>query len=163
MKTPVIHTLRELTRESKYNNVKAILVKIDETQFWSEDIQIKANGKIFGVYLIDLTSPTHLCSIEINYPAYWVFNHFENISAWQDNNGEWLPDGDSELTELERTNDSEVSYYTENSSFEVIEKIKYKRTEFNELLNNIDENPERAKSEWIETLLENYNNNHPNL
>ncbi len=161
MKKEII-SLQELTSAKKYQRVKACVVLVDETKNWDSNIQKKASGKIYGLYVIDLTSPTHLCSIQINYPAYWIANHFENVSAWQDSEGNWLDSADSELFNYEHDNGGEyVSYFLQSSSFECLSVLKYKVREFKDLLSDFDDDDEKSKQKWIESLVEYYSSNSP--
>lgn len=46
-------------------------VRIDETEFWSDDVREKVD-KIYGIYLIDKSSHTHLCSATPSYAMYYM-------------------------------------------------------------------------------------------
>lgn len=157
-----ILSLHTLTTEKKYQRVKACVVLVDETKNWSEEIQKKARGKIYGLYVIDLTSPTHLCSIQIDYPAYWVANHFEDVSAWQDSEGNWLDSADSEIFNYEHDNGGEyVTYFSRSSSFECVALCEYKVREFKKLLSDFHYIHEKATQKWIDSLVEYYSGNSP--
>lgn len=54
-----------------------VVVAIDETEFWAEEIQKEAK-KIEGVYLVNLKEPTHLCELAISFPAKFLKNFFHN-------------------------------------------------------------------------------------
>lgn len=58
--------------------IKYAVVKIDQTQYWHDDIKAKAN-KIWTVSLVDLTQPTNLCEISISYPYEELKHFFEDI------------------------------------------------------------------------------------
>lgn len=107
----MIKTLKQLEAEG----VKFAVIKIDETLHWKDNIAKKAK-KIFGVYLIDLTQPTNLCSPEINFPAQALKNFFTKIKGFNED----------ELTQLELHEgiDGEWRYYLENSSFEVAKEYR---------------------------------------
>lgn len=157
--TANIESLYELGRYS--TTVRAIVVKVDETNHWAEEIQQKAKGKIYGIYLVDLTEPTHCCSLSIDYPAYFIKNHFENVEFWQDSLGNWLNNAD-ELFELEFEGGVDSGrYFSEHSSFEVVSKVERLDEEFEAELNFIDDNKEKAHAEWIDNLIEYYNGNSP--
>lgn len=55
-----------------------VVVAIDETEYWHENIQ-KAAKKIEGVYLVNLKQPTHLCELALSYPAKFLYNFFHNV------------------------------------------------------------------------------------
>lgn len=91
---------------------KFIVVTVDETYAWREDIQEKAK-KIEGVYLIDLTKPTHCCELAVSYYATFLSNFFHNRDAWDDD----------ELTTMELDNGDEPGHYFSGSSiFNVVKR-----------------------------------------
>lgn len=144
--------IERLSDLAKSGRIKGVVVAADETEYWDDDIRKKANGPIYGIYFIDLTQPTHCCSITVDYPAYFICNQFSNVSAWQDENGDWLPGADSELTEYEMcTDDPEVTYFTASSSFSVIET----NLDSKKLIKEI------GHDEWIEAIRENLRGNIP--
>lgn len=137
---------------AKSGRIKGVVIAVDETEYWSEDIQKKANGPIYCLYFIDLTQPTHCCSIEVNYPRYFITNQFSNISAWQDADGNWLPGGDTELTELEsNSGDETVSYVLENTTCAIVETVKPSKR----LIADV------GHDEWLENIREYYQGNTP--
>ena len=78
------------------------VIKIDETEHWREDIQKQAD-KIFGVYLVDLTEPTHCCELSVSYPADNIKNFFENprnISEDELTENELMANGIGEISYL---------------------------------------------------------------
>lgn len=68
-------SLNQLTNEG----VKYAVVKVDNTQYWHDDIKIKAK-KIWTVSLVDLTQPTNLCEISVSYPFEELRHFFEDIT-----------------------------------------------------------------------------------
>lgn len=94
---------------------KFIVVTVDETENWREDIAEKAK-RIDGVYIIDLTKPTHLCELSVSYYAIFISNFFHNVDAWRDGEDNVT----EELCEMERDNGGEFGcYFSGNSTFEV--------------------------------------------
>ena len=91
-------TLYDLANEGN----RIIVIAIDETKFWKDEIAKKAK-KIHGVYIVNLTEPTHNCSIEVDYPAECIRNEVQNPE----------PFGEDELTELELQEgiDGEIRYF----------------------------------------------------
>lgn len=88
-KTDVLFSLNELANNPEN---KFVVVAIDETKYWHEDIQREAK-QIDGVYLVDLTQPTHLCELAISFPATFLYNFFhdtmsEDSYSWECFNGE---------------------------------------------------------------------------
>jgi hypothetical protein len=144
METIKIKSLGELGAKS--STVRAVVVKIDETDCWSEEIQTKAKGKIYGIYC---------ASIAVDYPAYWIKNHFENIEI---ENGDWI---DDELTLLEFQEDggSDFSYFNEHSRFDVIDEISQTDEQYKKEQETINDDPKKAHEQWIESLIENYRAN----
>jgi len=65
------------------------LVKIDETEYWSPDIQEKV-GRIFGVYIVDLSCRTFCCEVTPSYSLHFVESQWvaeiseDEIEAFQD-------------------------------------------------------------------------------
>lgn len=60
---------------------KYLLMVIDETTMWREDIRVKA-GKIEGIYLVNLKEPTHLCELSVSFPAEHIGNFLHNIEGF---------------------------------------------------------------------------------
>jgi hypothetical protein len=50
--------------------------KVEETENWNSEAK-KLYKKFYGVYLVRIGEPTHICSAETNYPAYFLYNVFE--------------------------------------------------------------------------------------
>lgn len=59
--------------------IKYAVVKVDNTQYWHDDIKVKAK-KIWTVSLVDLTQPTNLCEISVSYPFEELRHFFEDIT-----------------------------------------------------------------------------------
>jgi hypothetical protein len=83
MKTELI-SLNELANNEENGFV---VVAIDETEYWHEDIQ-KEGKKIEGVYLVNLKEPTYLCEMAVSFPARFMYNFFhdemsENSHSWE--------------------------------------------------------------------------------
>lgn len=99
------------------------IIKIDETKYWREDIRVKAD-KIFGVYFVDLTEPTHCCELAVSYLAESIKNYFENPKNITED----------ELTECELCEQGlgEISYLSGSSTYH-IEKL-YKDTDKEEIM-----------------------------
>lgn len=97
-------TLNQLAGEG----VQFVVIKIDETKYWKDEIKDKA-CKIEGVYLIDLTEPTHLCEISVSYPGTQLKNFIQNFEAFSED----------ELTELEREELEVCKYFHGNSEFNI--------------------------------------------
>ena len=83
---------------------KIIIIAIDETKHWRDDITSKANA-IYGVYMVNLTKPTNCCSITVSYPAECLRNELQNVSSFDEDT----------LTQLERVDgiDGECRYFDE--------------------------------------------------
>jgi hypothetical protein len=93
---------------------KWAVIAFDETYNWSEEILNRGVNKIEGVYLINLKMPTHLCSLDVAYPAIFLSNFFDNREQFDDD----------EITELERENGGEnVTYYSGSSTPKIISTI----------------------------------------
>lgn len=92
-----------------------IVVAIDETYGWREDIAKKA-GKIEGVYLIDLTKPTCLCELSVSYYGTFLRNYFHNVDKF---------DFDNKDAEMEYDNGGEDGrYFSGYSVFNVAKKYR---------------------------------------
>jgi len=125
-KTNLIKSLSELEKQG----VHFALVRVDETEHWAEDIAAKA-GKIEGVYLVNLTEPTNICSFEVVYWAQFVGNFFEGVDGF--------PEDD--ITELERNDGGEPgTYFSERSTFHVAKEYG-EEWDFEEALENERCNP----------------------
>lgn len=113
MKKPNTKSLNELANNPRN---KYALIAIDETEYWRDDIREKANCKIFGVYMVNLKEPTHLCSFDVSYPAEWVKNFFESSEGWNEDDESEM----DELVELEMTSEDDgFQYLSGNSVFDV--------------------------------------------
>lgn len=119
-------TLCQLEKEG----VKFAVIKIDETSYWKKETAKKAK-QIFGVYLVDLTQPTHLCSIETNFPAQCIKNFFVETKGFNED--------DLTQFELQEGIDGEWRYYLENSTFEVVKE--YCEGEYEEAIEYEQGNP----------------------
>lgn len=96
-------TLNKLSNDG----IRFVVVKRNENSYWKEDIIIKAIN-IEGVYLIDLTQPTHLAELAVSYPYECIKNHIQNFEAFSED----------ELTALE--NESlEPGYFNGGSTFSI--------------------------------------------
>ena len=118
-------TLKELER----TGAKYAIIKIDETKYWDKRIRDIA-GQIDGVYIVNLTEPTHCCSIEVNFPAEQIRNFMHNIDGFEEN----------ELYELEYVEGIEgYKYFLESDSFEVVKT--YEEGTYEDALENERANP----------------------
>ena len=124
---PQIATLKELEKQG----IKFVLIASDETEHWRDDIKKKAK-KILTYALVNLTEPTHCCSIEVNFPRTDVYHRFKDISKFE---------FDNELFELERvSHDDAFSYVLENSTVKVVSTWTGEETE-EEILDYLQGNP----------------------
>jgi hypothetical protein len=118
-------TLNQLAEEGN----RFAVVKIDETKYWAESVINKVMGEIYGVYLVDLTAPTHLCSIEISYPATNLKNFVPEPGTL----------GEDELFETEQSPENlreDYVYFTGTSALEVVKLYgadKYPEESFEEM------------------------------
>lgn len=137
-KTQTLHDLtKDLVRPASW-----CVVAINETYMWKDDIQKKA-GKILGIYFVNLMEPTHLCSIDISYPATFLYNIIENVENFDED----------ELCELEMNDGGQDgSYFGEYTHFETVIPSYMPASWF-----------EEAKQEgenWEESQIEYYRCNH---
>ncbi len=72
-------TLNELANSRN----KFVVIAIDETNMWSDDIAKRA-GKIEGVYLVNLKEPIHLCELAISYEATLMRNFLHSTEGFTD-------------------------------------------------------------------------------
>jgi hypothetical protein len=154
----VIKSLDELASKRKRNEgaTRLVAVAVDETHHWAEEIQKKAKGPILGLYLVDLTEPTHLCSLDYAYPAYFIQNHFTDVSAWRGEDGEWLDGGEDELAELESNGgDEHVTYFNRRSAYVVLKEVKLSDKAYKKELDWEDDDHQK----WIDSYLEHYHGN----
>jgi hypothetical protein len=144
-------------RKPNQPTLRLVVVAANETDHWADEIQAKAKGPIYAVYLVDLTQPTHCCSFQVDYYARFLMNHFTDVSTWQDENGDWLPGMDNELTELEFTDgDSDGSYFSENSTFKILDEVRLSNKRYQKELSF-----EGSHDKWIESYIEHYKGNWP--
>ena len=122
-----IETLSALEKQG----IKFVLIASDQTKDWRDDIKAKAE-QILTYALVDLTKPTHCCSIEVNFPCTDVYHRFKN---WQKFEFE------TELFELEQVDfENEFSYVLENTSVRVVKVWTGEETE-EEILDYLKGNP----------------------
>lgn len=120
--------LLTLTEMEKTGN-KFAIVKVNETGYWNAAI-IKKAKKVECVYMVNLSEPTHLCSIEVAFPAISLRNVFEKTDKF----------GEDELFELEMDQTcNEVRYWNEGCKAELIKYYKDETEE--EVLDNEAANP----------------------
>jgi hypothetical protein len=158
-----IKSLEELSSK-KYSEthpegtLRLAVIAMRETRSWSHEIQEKAKGPILGLFLVDLGEPTNLCSFDVNFFAHFIRNHFVDISTWQNEDGEWLPGADDELSNLERENggDNGGSYFNEHSKFYVITEIWRTDADYSKELDGFDN-----RQQWIDHYIEYYLGNTP--
>ncbi len=117
-------TLTELSNDG----IKFIVVKIDETKYWHEDIA-KLAKKIEAVCLVDLTQPTHLCELAISFPYTEISNFFECADGIDED----------KLFEFEYQ-ELGTGYFKGDSTFK-IEKAYNDERDFEEVLENEQCNP----------------------
>jgi len=118
-------SLNQLANEG----VKFVVIKKDDTNYWHEDIQAKAD-KIWTVSLVDLTQPTNLCELSVSYPYEEIKHFFEGIR-------EGITDDD--ICEHEHAELSN-GYFAGNSIFS-IEKVYNDERDFDECFENENCNP----------------------
>jgi hypothetical protein len=154
-----LHEISDIKyRKPNQATLHLAIVAFNETQHWADDIQTKANGPIYGIYLVDLTQPSHCCSFQVDYPSYFIMNHFANVSAWQDANGDWLPGMDDEMTNLERNaGDDTMSYLSGRSSGRILDEVRRSNKEYRKELSGSDNDHDK----WIEEYIEYYLGNSP--
>lgn len=129
MKTLIQEFQKQSLKELESEGVKYVVVRIDETEFWKPSIARKAK-RIDGIYLIDLTQPTNLCSFDVNFPAELIKNFLHNTDKFNED----------EEFDLERENVSDTyPYFLERDKFEVVKK--YMDGELEEALENEQCNP----------------------
>lgn len=92
--------------EIKQNEARFAVVRLDQTALWSVDKP--ENGRIYGVYLVDLNEMTHCCELTPSYTLYFLYNtctlHF-----------------DEEVSELiESTTEDESIMYVHCSSIDAL-------------------------------------------
>jgi hypothetical protein len=120
-----------------------VIVKIDETSYFSDELQQKAK-KIFGYYLVDLSIITHLCQLTGDYWGEFLYNRFECVDSFLDSEG----NATDELTGLEMEGDS--MYITGNSHLDIVHKCSYDYDETEGFENY---------NEFIESVIDYYKSN----
>jgi len=129
--------------ENKVIKPELVIIKIDETSNWREDIQEKAK-RIFAYYLVDLSIITHICEITGSYWCEFLYNRFENTDSFLDSEGE----ATDELTEHE--NNGESDYISVNSNLNIVHRCVY---------NENDQDVEDDYEGFIEGLIDYYKGN----
>ena len=108
---------------------KWAVITINETGFYRADI-IKKAGTIDGVYLVNLSEPTCLCSPAVNYPAIRLKNFLHNTEGFTD----------EKVFELEM--DQALSEWTYYSEYYKANLVKYYKDELEEeIFDNEAANP----------------------
>jgi hypothetical protein len=125
-------------------------VRIDETQYWSDDVQEKVD-KIYGVYLFDKNQHTHLCELTPSYCLWYM-----GFAVYADG-----LDAD-ELCELEddmRSNDySEPVTYMHCSAVDKMDAENFD-WDFNVDHENYDYDDEDSYRDMIDDMMEAYSGN----
>jgi outer membrane receptor for ferric coprogen and ferric-rhodotorulic acid len=137
-------------RKPNEGTIRLAVVAIEETRNWQDEIQAKAKGAIFGIYLLDLTDKTTL-----EFDGRFIQNYFSDISTWKDENGEWL-DSVDELTTLERTEGEDV-WFNKHAAFNVVKEIRLSNKEYRKELADHDYD----HNKWLESYVEYYLGNTP--
>jgi hypothetical protein len=91
-------------------NANYAVIRFNETEFWRDDIKRHLDAA-YGYYLVNLTEPTHNCSIQADYPAIALFNRFDFK--------EGHPYTEDEVFEMEMDVREDVAYYNEYTTVEV--------------------------------------------
>lgn len=94
-----------------------IIVKIDESEFLSDDFLAKSKG-VNCYYLIDLSKIYHACSFTGDYDARFLYQRVKDTTSFMNSEGDYS----DELTEFE--NSGEDTMFSENSTFEIVHEIK---------------------------------------
>lgn len=123
------------------------VVKIDETQYWREDIQEKA-GKIYGIYLVDKSVETHLAELKASWYLYWLYNEVEIADKFED---------EDELFEIENqgNSDEDNKYVHVGSTFEAEHKANIDEKDLLEAMDG-----EEEYNEFIERQIDYFKGNH---
>jgi hypothetical protein len=82
------------------------LVKIDETQYWSDEIKERV-GKLYGVYLIDTNAHTYCCEVTPSYCAYFLYTTYDDPDDMDDLEAEAF----DEMIRHADFNAADVSYF----------------------------------------------------
>jgi hypothetical protein len=112
-------SLNELANNTRN---RFVAIAIDETEYWSEEIQQIA-GKIESVYLVNLKMPTHLCEFAISFPAVHLRNFVPDIEKFENGSDNLL------LQDIEGQYDEQISYFKGSSVFDVKYIYNYAMTE----------------------------------
>jgi hypothetical protein len=86
-------------------NADYIIVGIDETEYWIDAVKEQIINA-YGVYIIK-NEPTHLCSLNTDYPATHLYDSF--IRKGEFENSEYLNESEFENHGI----DNNVNYYNE--------------------------------------------------
>ena len=128
---------------------KIVVIKIDTTEYWRDDIKQYA-GKINSYYMVNVNEVTFCASTQ---PSFWcdfLYNRFENIEHWTDENG----DVTDELIELELENGGELGeYQSEYNNYNPIDEYHVQGVEAKEEIENY------GLTEFLETAKEYYTGN----
>lgn len=65
----------ELADQVKQNNARFILIRIDETRYWTLDLK---GARAFGVYLVDISEQTHCCELTPSYTLYPLYHYTDS-------------------------------------------------------------------------------------
>lgn len=90
------------------NQATYILISIDELRYWIPSVKNKLNAA-YCIYLMK-NEPTHICSINIDYPADAMYNSFDIKDEFNENDEIKNDLYESEIQNL----DTEITYYNEN-------------------------------------------------
>lgn len=114
--------------EMAANGYRFAVIAIDETEHWRKDIAMKA-GKIEGIYLVNLTEPTHCCEISVSFWAHHLRYFITNVESFTDD----------EIADLERK-ESESDCYLSGSNRYYPKKL-YRSGSLADLLERESANP----------------------
>lgn len=76
-------------------NIKPVVVKIDETEYWHPDIVEKA-GKLYGLWLYDSNRVTHCCELTGSYEMHglsWESELSVDETMWDEIQTAWSVEG----------------------------------------------------------------------
>lgn len=109
-----------------YVEPKFRLVEIEETQYWSDDVQ--ARGRIFAVYLVDLSRHTYLCEMTPSLELTYMYT--TTRAAFPDDR-----DALQDLVDLEEMGSARgsVSYVHAHTKFNRVRRADLEKTEKREL------------------------------
>jgi len=118
------------------------IIKLNETSNWDDSVVERA-GNIYGYYLIDVSRETHLCSIQASYEAHFLYNRFDNMGGFSE----------EEITEHESNNGGEeISYFDVNSKFTVVKD--FGEAEAEDYTNHFKPTEEEIYESYQQMLLE---------